>query len=178
MEAHTMPLTYDSPFSPLRGRYCLDSSCDRLGDEDNYRQAVIYCLCKPAFWPVSLQNPFRHVHICSAFSVYTSCLTGCHRPTATGPRIQPISSNPVPPPSPLIRHRLINTGRLMLRGLTTLHIVFEDPFRARRGPIAIPVPHRRTSECLTSRCRNLVWRCVATGMYHANFVIRASGCCC
>lgn len=37
MEAHTRPLSYDSPFAPLRGRYCLDSSCARLDDANDYR---------------------------------------------------------------------------------------------------------------------------------------------
>ena len=32
-EAHLLPLDADAPFSPRRGRYCLDSSCLRLGDE-------------------------------------------------------------------------------------------------------------------------------------------------
>jgi len=37
MEAHTKPLSADSPFAPLRGRYCLDNSCAKLEDADNYR---------------------------------------------------------------------------------------------------------------------------------------------
>ncbi|CAM9707770.1 unnamed protein product [Discosporangium mesarthrocarpum] len=37
MEAQTLPLTYSSPFVPLRGRFCLDSSCARLGDEEDFR---------------------------------------------------------------------------------------------------------------------------------------------
>lgn len=37
MEAHDGPLSYDSPFTPLRGRFCLDSSCSRLEDADDYR---------------------------------------------------------------------------------------------------------------------------------------------
>ncbi|CAM9397259.1 unnamed protein product, partial [Laminaria digitata] len=37
MEAHTRPLSYNSPFTPLRGRYCLDNSCARLEDADDYR---------------------------------------------------------------------------------------------------------------------------------------------
>ncbi|CAM9426180.1 unnamed protein product, partial [Ectocarpus fasciculatus] len=37
MEAHTMPLSYDSPFAPLRGRYCLDNTCAKLDDANDYR---------------------------------------------------------------------------------------------------------------------------------------------
>ncbi len=37
MEAKTKPLSVDSPFVPLRGRYCLDNSCARLEDADDYR---------------------------------------------------------------------------------------------------------------------------------------------
>lgn len=32
-EAHLLPLADDAPFTPLRGRYCLDDACLRLGDE-------------------------------------------------------------------------------------------------------------------------------------------------
>lgn len=37
MEAGTKPLSFDSPFTPLRGRYCLDSSCAKLEDANDYR---------------------------------------------------------------------------------------------------------------------------------------------
>ena len=37
MEMHTKPMSSDSPFEPLRGRYCLDSSCAKLEDANDYR---------------------------------------------------------------------------------------------------------------------------------------------
>ena len=36
MERHLLPLAVDSPFVPLRGRYCLDDLCVKLADADNY----------------------------------------------------------------------------------------------------------------------------------------------
>lgn len=41
MEAHALPLAHDSLFTPLRGRFCLDNSCTRMGDEDDYTYVVI-----------------------------------------------------------------------------------------------------------------------------------------
>jgi hypothetical protein len=37
MERHLLPLSLDSPFYPLRGQFCLDDSCMRLQDEENYQ---------------------------------------------------------------------------------------------------------------------------------------------
>lgn len=36
MEKHLMPLATDSPFVPLRGRFCLDDQCIRLSDAEDY----------------------------------------------------------------------------------------------------------------------------------------------
>jgi hypothetical protein len=37
MERHLLPLSLDSPFSPLRGRFCLDDKCLQLQDFDDYQ---------------------------------------------------------------------------------------------------------------------------------------------
>jgi hypothetical protein len=36
MERHLLPLALDSPFVPLRGRFCLDDQCMKLADRENY----------------------------------------------------------------------------------------------------------------------------------------------
>ncbi|CAM9134493.1 unnamed protein product, partial [Chrysoparadoxa australica] len=37
MEMHSLPLDQSTPFTPLRGRYCLDDRCMRLEDEDDFQ---------------------------------------------------------------------------------------------------------------------------------------------
>jgi hypothetical protein len=36
MERHLLPLAVDSPFVPLRGKYCLDDKCLHFPDEANF----------------------------------------------------------------------------------------------------------------------------------------------
>lgn len=37
MEQHLLPLALDSPFTPIRGKYCLDDQCLQLEDRENYQ---------------------------------------------------------------------------------------------------------------------------------------------
>jgi hypothetical protein len=42
VEKHLLPLAIDSPFQPLRGRFCLDDKCLQLADYDNYEASDYY----------------------------------------------------------------------------------------------------------------------------------------
>jgi hypothetical protein len=44
LERHKMPLAIDSPFTPIRGRVCLDDSCLRLEDAEDMSVADYRCV--------------------------------------------------------------------------------------------------------------------------------------
>lgn len=39
MEMHQLPMSVDSPFTPLRGRFCLDDRCLHFADEADFQAA-------------------------------------------------------------------------------------------------------------------------------------------
>jgi hypothetical protein len=39
MQRHLLPLALDAPFTPTRGRFCLDDMCLHFADESNYQAA-------------------------------------------------------------------------------------------------------------------------------------------
>jgi hypothetical protein len=140
-EVHLLPLTADSAFTPIRGKYCLDDRCLRLGDEDSL--SVTDALFNYASQAYALRRP-------------VPCPEGtfCHPGTA----VKDYNTHNLTTPQPCIESMYCPEGSTAPSGFGEVPAGFYSPYGVRMScPAGTYCPFHGSWEPFTLPARYVQW---------------------